>query len=106
MLERPRRVTVRRDCPARRWAALCVSVCAHACVCLVVRLASCELWRRVRAGGLGVQARTQAWLCTVINHPGWRQVAPEVAGAVRVSRFLDPDVEQLVQPYRKMRNVK
>jgi hypothetical protein len=27
-------------------------------------------------------------------------------GAVRVSRFLDPDVEQLVQPYRKMRNVK
>lgn len=26
-------------------------------------------------------------------------------GAVRVSRFLDPDVEQLVQPYRKMRNL-
>jgi hypothetical protein len=26
-------------------------------------------------------------------------------GAVRVSRFLDPDVEQLVMPYRKMRNV-
>jgi hypothetical protein len=27
-------------------------------------------------------------------------------GAVRVSRFLDPDVEQLVQPYRKMRNAR
>lgn len=27
-------------------------------------------------------------------------------GAVRVSRFLDPDVEQLVMPYRKMRNVR
>jgi hypothetical protein len=26
-------------------------------------------------------------------------------GAVRVSRFLDPDVEQLVHPYRKMRNL-
>lgn len=26
-------------------------------------------------------------------------------GAVRVSRFLDPDVEMLVQPYRKMRNI-
>lgn len=26
-------------------------------------------------------------------------------GAVRVSRFLDPDVEQLVSPYRKMRNI-
>ena len=26
-------------------------------------------------------------------------------GVVRVSRFLDPDVEQLVMPYRKMRNV-
>ena len=26
-------------------------------------------------------------------------------GVVRVSRFLDPDVEQLVQPYRKMRNI-
>jgi hypothetical protein len=26
-------------------------------------------------------------------------------GAVRVSRFLDPDVEQLVQPYRKLRNI-
>lgn len=27
-------------------------------------------------------------------------------GAVRVSRFLDPDVEMLVQPYRKMRNIR
>jgi hypothetical protein len=27
-------------------------------------------------------------------------------GAVRVSRFLDPDVEQLVMPYRKMRNIR
>lgn len=27
-------------------------------------------------------------------------------GAVRVSRFLDPDVEMLVQPYKKMRNVR
>jgi hypothetical protein len=27
-------------------------------------------------------------------------------GAVRVSRFLDPDVEQLVQPYKKMRNIR
>lgn len=26
-------------------------------------------------------------------------------GAVRVSRFLDPDVEQLLMPYRKMRNI-
>lgn len=26
-------------------------------------------------------------------------------GVVRVSRFLDPDVEQLVMPYRKMRNI-
>jgi len=27
-------------------------------------------------------------------------------GAVRVSRFLDPDVEQLVMPYKKMRNIR
>jgi len=27
-------------------------------------------------------------------------------GAVRVSRFLDPDVEQLCMPYRKMRNIR
>ena len=27
-------------------------------------------------------------------------------GAVRVSRFLDPDVEMLVQPYKKMRNIR
>jgi hypothetical protein len=27
-------------------------------------------------------------------------------GAVRVSRFLEPDVEQLVMPYRKMRNIR
>lgn len=27
-------------------------------------------------------------------------------GAIRVSRFLDPDVEMLVQPYRKMRNIR
>lgn len=27
-------------------------------------------------------------------------------GAVRVSRFLDPDVEQLVMPYRKMRAIR
>lgn len=26
-------------------------------------------------------------------------------GAVRVSRYLDPDVEQLLAPYRKMRNI-
>jgi hypothetical protein len=27
-------------------------------------------------------------------------------GAVRVSRFIDPDVEQLVMPYKKMRNIR
>jgi len=26
-------------------------------------------------------------------------------GAIRVSRFLDPDVEQLISPYKKMRNI-
>jgi hypothetical protein len=25
-------------------------------------------------------------------------------GAMRVSRYLDPDVEQLVAPYRRLRN--